>query len=236
MKSINIEDIRDIVTEHNINIKDLDERMTDQERRNAAPIYAVITPEMQESAADAIAAQVMERIRDCKLPEPDISGLKNRIEEFASLGFAKAVEKYKIRIETDCIHRLDPVHEKKMNEAVNTLSWAIDKLDETKVAPWRIWLRNIAAWLFIPALIVLGVVIGVHHNSAEHWGKRYHAVCNHPLQQNETILSHRGNAYELVLAFFEKEGDEREKMKAHIREQEQKLKRLEIEEKGPVKP
>jgi len=111
-------------------------------------------------------------------------------------------------------------------------------LDETKVAPWRIWLRNIAAWLFIPALIFLGVVIGIHHNSAEHWGKRYHAVCNHPLQKNETILSHRGDAYELVLAFFDKGEDEREKMKAHIREQEQKLKRLEIEaneEKDPAK-
>ncbi len=85
MKSINIEDIRDIVTEHNIDIKNLKERMTDQERRNAAPIYAVITPEMQESVAGAIAAQVRERIEDCELPEPDISGLKERIEEFASL-------------------------------------------------------------------------------------------------------------------------------------------------------
>ena len=236
MKSTIDEDVKEIITEHNIKIKNLDERMTDQERRNAEPIYAVITPEMQESVADAIAAQVMERIRDCKLPEPDISGLKNRIEEFASLGFAKAVEKYKIRIETDCTHRLDPEHEKKMAEAVNTLSWAIDKLDETKIAPWRIWLRDIAAWLFIPALIVLGVVLGVHHSSAEHWGKRYHAVCNHPLQQNETILSHRGDAYELVLAFFDKGGDEREKMKAHIREQEQLLKRLEIEANGEKDP
>ena len=236
MKSTIDEDVKEIITEHNIKIKNLDERMTDQERRNAAPIYAVITPEMQESVADAIAAQVMDRIKDCELPEPDISGLKNRIEEFASLGFAKAVEKYKIRIETDCIHRLDPEHEKKMNEAINTLSWTIDKLDETKIAPWRTWLRNIAAWLFIPALIVLGVVIGVHHNNVEHWGKRYHAVCNHPLQQNETILSHRGDAYELVLAFFDKGGDEREKMKAHIREQEQKLKRLEIDARGEKDP
>ena len=75
MKSINIEDIRDIVTEHNIDIKNLDERMTDQERRNAAPIYAVITPEMHESVAGAIAAQVRERIEDCELPEPDVTGL-----------------------------------------------------------------------------------------------------------------------------------------------------------------
>lgn len=238
MKSINIEDIRDIVTEHNIDIKNLKERMTDQERRNAAPIYAVITPEMQESVAGAIAAQVRERIEDCELPEPDISELKERIEEFASLGFAKAVEKYKIRIETDYIHRLDPEQEKKISEAADTMSWAINKLAETKIAPWRIWLRDIAAWLFIPALIALGTLIGVHQNSAEHWGKRYHAVCNHPLQKNETILSHRGDAYELVLAFFDKGGDEREKMKAHIREQEQKLKRLEIgtnEEKDPAK-
>ena len=47
---------------------------------------------MQESVAGAIAAQVGERIEDCELPEPDISGLKERSEEFASLGFAKAVE------------------------------------------------------------------------------------------------------------------------------------------------
>ena len=236
MKSINNEDLQEILAAHNVDIKNLKERMTDQERRNAAPIYDVITPEMQESVADAIAAQVMERIEDCELPEPDISGLKNRIEEYASLGFAKAVEKYKIRIETDCIHRLDPGHEKKMNEAVNTLSWAIDKLDETKIAPWRIWLRDIAAWLFIPTVIALGTIISIHQNSAEHWGKRYHAVCSHPLQQNEAILSHRGDAYELVLAFFDKGGDEREKMKAHIREQEQKLKRLEIDANGEKKP
>jgi len=228
MKYSSNEDLQEIVTEHNIDIKNLKERMTDQERRNAAPIYAVITPEMQESVADAIAAQLMERIEDCELPEPDISGLQKRIEEFASMGFAKAVEKYKIRIETDCIHRLDPEQEKKISEAADTLSWAINKLDETKIAPWRIWLRDIAAWLFIPALIALGTLIGVHQNSAEHWGKRYHAVCNHPLQKNETILSHRGDAYELVLAFFDKGGDEKEKIKAHIREQEQLLKLKEL--------
>lgn len=85
--------------------------------------------------------------------------------------------------ETDSIHRLDPVQEKKTSEAADTLSGAIEKLDET-------------------------------------------------------IHSHRGDAYELVLTFFDKGGDEREKMKAHIREQEQLLKRLEIEaneEKDPAK-
>ncbi|MBP3256813.1 MAG: hypothetical protein J6M23_02280 [Bacteroidales bacterium] len=232
MKSINIEDIQEIVTEHNIDIKNLKERMTDQERRATAPIYAVITPEMQESVANAIAAQVMEQIEDCELPAPDISGLKERIEQFASMGFAKAVETYKIRIETDCVHRLDSVHERKLNEAVNTLEWAVNKLDETKIAPWRIWLRDLAAWLFIPLAITFAVVIGVNQNSVEHWGKRYYAVCNHRLQQNETILAHRGDAYEFVLAFFNKGGDEKEKMKVHIREQEQNLKLLEMEAKG----
>jgi len=228
MKYSSNEDLQEIVTEHNIDIKNLKERMTDQERRNAAPIYAVITPEMQESVADAIAAQLMERIEDCELPEPDISGLQKRIEEFASMGFAKAVEKYKIRIETDCIHRLDPEQEKKISEAADTLSWAINKLDETRIAPWRIWLRDIAAWLFIPLAIAFGTVIGVNENSAEHWGKRYYAVCHHPLQENEVIRAHQGDAYEFVLAFFNKGGDEKEKIKAHIREQEQLLKLKEL--------
>ena len=134
-KYSNNEDIQEVLTDHNVDIKNLKERMTDQERRAAAPIYAVITPEMQESVADASASQVMEQIEDCELPAPDISGLKERIEQFASMGFAKAVETYKIRIETDCVHRLDSAHERKLNEAVNTLEWAVDKLDETKIAP-----------------------------------------------------------------------------------------------------
>lgn len=231
-KYSNNEDIQEVLTDHNVDIKNLKERMTDQERRAAAPIYAVITPEMQEAVADAIAAQVLERIEDCELPEPDISGLKENIEQFASMGFAKAVETYKIRIETDCVHRLDSVHESKLNKAVNTLEWAVDKLDETKIAPWRIWLRNIAAWLFIPLAIAFGIVIHVNNNSAEHWGKRYYAVCHHRLQQNEVILSHRVDAYEFVRAYFEKGGDEKEKMKVHIREQEQALQLREIEAKG----
>lgn len=227
-KYSNNEDVQEILADHNIDIKNLKERMTDQERRAAAPIYAVISPEMQESVADAITAQVSERIQDCKLPQPDISGLDEKIAQFVSLGFAKAVETYKIRIETDCIYRMDPKHEKKMNEAVDTLKWAADKLDETKIAPWRIWLRDLAAWLFIPLAIAFGTVIGVNENSAEHWGKRYYAVCHHPLQENEVIRAHQGDAYEFVLAFFNKGGDEKEKIKAHIREQEQLLKLKEL--------
>lgn len=231
-KYSNNEDIQEVLTDHNVDIKNLKERMTDQERRAAAPIYAVITPEMQESVADAIASQVMEQIEDCELPAPDISGLKERIEQFASMGFAKAVETYKIRIETDCVHRLDSAHERKLNEAVNTLEWAVDKLDETKIAPWRIWLRDLAAWLFIPLAIAFGIVIHVNYNSAEHWGKRYYAVCHHRLQQNEGNISHRGDAYEFVRAYFNKGGDEKEKMKVYIREQEQNLKLREMEAKG----
>ena len=231
-KYSNNEDIQDVLTDHNVDIKNLKERMTDQERRAAAPIYAVITPEMQESVADAIAAQVMERIEDCELPAPDISGLKERIEQFASIGFAKAVDTYKIRIETDCVHRLDSVHESKLNKAVNTLEWAVDKLDETKIAPWRIWLRDIIAVLFLPVALALVISIIVYCNSAQYWGQRYYDVCNHHLQQKEFLLSHRSDAFESVLAFFDAGGDERKKIKAFIRGEEQYLKRLELEKKG----
>ena len=112
------------------------------------------------------------------------------------------------------------------------LEWAINKLDETKIAPWRIWLRDLAACLFIPLAIAFGVVIGVNKNSAEHWGKRYYAVCHHRLQQNEGNIAHRGDAYEFVRAYFNKGGDEKEKMKVYIREQEQNLKLREMEAKG----
>lgn len=226
------EDIQEVLTDHNVDINNLKERMTDQERRAAAPIYAVITPEMQESVADAIAAQVMERIEDCELPAPDISEMENRIEAIASLGFAKAVEKYKIRIETDCIHRVSPEYEKKMNEAVDTMRWAINMLDETKIAPWRVWLRDIFAALFLPVALSLGISIIVYCNSAQYWGQRYYDVCNHHLQQKEFLLSHRSDAFESVLAFFDAGGDEKKKIKAFIRGEEQYLKRLELEKKG----
>ena len=101
---------------------------------------------------------------------------------------------------------------------------------------WERLLLMVETGVIAAAILTAAICIPVHKNSAEHWGKRYHAVCNHPLQQNETILSHRGDAYELVLAFFDKGGDEREKMKAHIREQEQKLKRLEIDASGGKDP
>lgn len=196
--------------------------------------------ELGEEAVSSFIAEIEGPIRQMiartKCALPDTQSLEVRIADAARAAAKAGIAETTLNIEIHHSVQLEEDTKQRMERN----EWRLESISKSfHVKPLEFWERlllMVETGVIAAAILTAAICIPVHKNSAEHWGKRYHAVCNHPLQQNETILSHRGDAYELVLAFFDKGGDEREKMKAHIREQEQKLKRLEIDARGEKDP
>lgn len=69
---------------------------------------------------------------------------------------------------------------------------------ETKISPWKRWLRDGMAAACPFVVILFCVAIGIYTHSPEYWGKRYYAVCNHPRQDNKGLIEHKDVAYEEV--------------------------------------
>ena len=198
--------------------------------------------ELGEEAVSSFIAEiegpVKQMIARAKCALPDTRSLEERIADAVKAAAKAGIAETTLNIEIHHSVRLEEDTKERMERNERHLESISKSFHVKPLEFWERLLLMVETGVIAAAILTAAICIPVHKNSAEHWGKRYHAVCNHPLQKNETILSHRGDAYELVLAFFEKGGDEREKMKAHIREQEQKLKRLEIgtnEEKDPAK-
>ena len=140
--------------------------------------------------------------------------------------------KHSIRIETTCTHEWSESQENKISALMDKADKLVGLVSETKITPWKRWLRNGAA-IACPVVTLLFIfAIILYTDSPEYWGKRYYQVCNHPFQQKEFLLSHRSDAYESVIAFFDAGGNEKKKMKAFIPGEEQHLNRQELEKKG----
>ena len=192
--------------------------------------------ELGEEAVSSFIAEiegpVKQMIARTKCALPDTRSLVERIADAVKAAAKAGIAETTLNIEVYHSVRLEEDTKQRMERNERRLEDISKSFHVKPLEFWERLLLMVETGVIAAAILTAAICIPVHKNSAEHWGKRYHAVCNHPLQKNETILSHRGDAYELVLAFFEKGGDEREKMKAHIREQEQKLKRLEIDASG----
>ena len=79
----------------------------------------------------------------------------------------------------------------------------------------------------IAAVVLTAAIwIPIQLNSPEHWGMRYHKVCNDPIQNDEGLLSRRDVAFADVFNMFGKNKESKQMMKAYIRENEQRLLRL----------
>ena len=196
--------------------------------------------ELGEEAVSSFIAEiegpVKQMIARTKCALPDTQSLVERIADAVKAAAKAGIAETTLNIEIHHSVRLEEDTKERMERNERRLESISKSFHVKPMEFWERLLLMVETGIIAAAILTAAICIPVHKNSAEHWGKRYHAVCNHPLQKNETILSHRGDAYELVLAFFDKGGDEREKMKAHIREQEQKLKRLEIDARGEKYP
>lgn len=227
MKSNNTVDRRnleDLVSEHNIKINETEERVRQLEQRAEAP--SSFQPEIVDAIADSIATRIADT---CRLVKPDLSGVEEVIKKAAEAGVCHALSKYPIRIETETTHKWSESQENKISSFMDKADRLVGLVSETKITPWKRWLRNGAA-IACPVIILLfACAIILYTDSPQYWGKRYYQVCNHPLQRNEKLLEHKQDAYENVVYFFDNGRENKRRMKAYIREQEQRLKGKEIE-------
>ncbi len=227
MKSNNTADRRgleDLVAEHNLEINETKERVRQLEQRAEVPFS------FQPETADAIAESIANRVAEaCRLVKPDLSGVDEVIRKAAEAGVCHALSKRTLRIETETTHRWSESQENKMNALMDKADKLLHIVSETQITSWKKWLRNGAA-IACPVVTLLFVfAIILYTDSPQYWGKRYYQICNHPLQTNEKLLEHKQDAYELVIALFANGRENKRRMKAHIREQEQRLKGKEIE-------
>lgn len=142
---------------------------------------------------------------------------------------SQVLTKHSIRIETTCTHEWSESQEKKLDELMNRADRLMNKVQETKISPWKRWLRDGMAAACPFVVILFCVAIGIYTHSPQYWGKRYYAVCNHPRQDNKGLIEHKDVAYEDVVHIFEAGKESKKRMKAFIREQEQRLERMEID-------
>lgn len=216
--------LEDLVSEHNIEINETEERVRQLEQRAEAPFS------FQPETVDAITESIATRVADaCRLVKPDLSGVDEIIRKAAEAGVCQALSKRPLRIETETTHRWSESQENKISALMDKADKLVGLVSETKITPWKRWLRNGAA-IACPVVILLFILtIILYTDSPQYWGNRYYQVCNHPLQTNEKLLEHKQDAYENVVYFFDNGRENKRRMKAYIREQEQRLKGKELE-------
>lgn len=216
------ENVQDIIAQHNIDINETMERVSRLEQMAETPAPAAVPQETIDSITQTVSTQL----------KNSLAGVGEAIKKATEAGVSQVLTKHSIRIETTCTHEWSESQENKISALMDKADKLVGLVSETKITPWKRWLRNGAA-IACPVVTLLFIfAIILYTDSPEYWGKRYYQVCNHPLQQKEFLLSHRTDAYESVIAFFDAGGNEKKKMKAFIRGEEQYLKRLELEKKG----
>lgn len=219
------ENVQDIIAQHNIDINETMERVSRLEQMAETPAPAAVPQETIDSITLTVSTQL----------KNSLAGVGEAIKKATEASVSQVLTKHSIRIETTCTHEWSESQENKISALMDKADKLVGLVSETKITPWKRWLRNGAA-IACPVVTLLFIfAIILYTDSPEYWGKRYYQVCNHPLQQKEFLLSHRSDAYESVIAFFDAGGNEKKKMKAFIRGEEQHLNRQELEKKGGKK-
>ena len=215
------ENVQDIIAQHNIDINETMERVSRLEQMAETPAPAAVPQETIDSITLTVSTQL----------KNSLAGVGEAIKKATEAGVSQVLTKHSIRIETTCTHEWSESQEKKLDELMNRADRLMNKVQETKISPWKRWLREGMAAACPFVIILFGVTIGIYTHSPQYWGKRYYAVCNHPRQDNKGLIEHKDVAYEDVVHIFEVGKESKKRMKAFIREQEQRLKREEIESK-----
>ena len=124
---------------------------------------------------------------------------------------------------TEHTMKLEDETKEKLSAVADELE-RIRKMLDVHPRSWRetLWMK-FSRGVSLTLLATLAISAALYFNSATYWGKRYYKVCHHPKQQNEVILSHKGDAYEFTMEMFEHSKESKRRFKSHIREQEQTL-------------
>ena len=192
--------------------------------------------ELGEEAVSSFIAEiegpVKQMIARTKCALPDTQSLVERIADAVKAAAKAGIAETTLNIEIHHSVRLEEDTKERMERNERRLEDISKSFHVKPLEFWERLLLMVETGVIAAAILTAAICIPAHKESAEHWGMRYYRVCNDPCQNDEQLLSRKEVAFADVVESFRQGNESRRQMKAYIRENEQKLKRLEIDANG----
>lgn len=179
-----------------------------------------------------IEGPVKQMIARAKCALPDTQSLVERIADAVKAAAKAGIAETTLNIEIHHSVRLEEDTKQRMERNERRLEDISKSFHVKPLEFWERLLLMVETGVIAAAILTAAICIPAHKESAEHWGMRYYRVCNDPCQNDEQLLSRKEVAFADVVESFRQGNESRRQMKAYIRENEQKLKRLEIDANG----
>ena len=191
--------------------------------------------ELGEEAVSSFIAEiegpVKQMIARTKCALPDTQSLVERIADAARAAAKAGIAETTLNIEVHHSVRLEEDTKQRMERNERRLESISKSFHVKPMEFWERLLLMVETGVIAAAILTAAICIPVHKNSAEHWGMRYYRVCNDPCQNDEQLLSRKEVAFCDVVESFRQGSESRRQMKAYIRENEQRLKRIKGDER-----
>lgn len=176
------------------------------------------------AAAKAIAEQVSAQIRITRCAPPEGKSLKKEFCDAILPVIENRIGSMRMTVRAEQTVKLEEELKDRLFKVTDEMESIRDNFDVHSRSWWEnLWMRlSLGVSLTLIATLAISAVL--YFNSATYWGRRYYNICHHPLQQNEVILAHKGDAYEFTMTMFSHSKESKHRFKLHIRDQEELLK------------
>ena len=205
---------------------------TQQDVKNALERPVELGEEAVSSFIAEIEGPIRQMIARTKCALPDTQSLEERIADAVKAAAKAGIAETTLNIEIHHSVRLEEDTKERMERNERRLESISKSFHVKPMEFWERLLLMVETGIIAAAILTAAICIPAHKESAEHWGMRYYRVCNDPCQNDEQLLSRKEVAFADVVESFRQGNESRRQMKAYIRENEQKLKRLEIDANG----
>ena len=165
-------------------------------------------------------------ISNTKCDLPDTESLEIRIADAVREAAKAGIAETPLRVEVHHSVLLEGDTKERMERNERRLESISKGLDIKPLTFWERLLLKVETGIIAAVALTAIICIPIQLNSPEHWGMRYHKVCNDPIQNDEGLISRREVAFADVVYMFGKNKESKQMMKAYIRENEQRLLRL----------
>ena len=165
-------------------------------------------------------------ISSTKCELPDTESLEIRISDAVKEAAKAGIAETTLNIEVHHSVQLEEATKERMDLNERRLESISKAIDIKPLTFWERLMLKVETGVIAAVVLTAAIWIPIQLNSPEHWGMRYHKVCNDPIQNDEGLLSRRDVAFADVFNMFGKNKESKQMMKAYIRENEQRLLRL----------
>jgi len=207
-------------------------RETQKDVKTALERPLELGEEAVSSFLSEIEGPVKQMIAQTRCALPDTQSLEERIADAARTAAKAGIAETTLNIEVHHSVRLEEDTKQRMERNERRLESISKSFHVKPMEFWERLLLMVETGIIAAAILTAAICIPAHKESAEHWGMRYYRVCNDPCQNDEQLLSRKEVAFADVVESFRQGNESRRQMKAYIRENEQKLKRLELDANG----